>query len=304
MPSDGHNQIKKPSKELHETRFTMNSRFFRLSVSIVITAVFLLSAVAKVQDFTGTVQIFQALFGFESLLLGQGMAWGVILGELVLAGLIWWRIPKIVLAVPIVFIVIVLYAAVMGLDCGCFGSLSLLRNLPTTAHVLLNLGLFAGMYWLRLDKLSTLGHSAVSPRGAVLALTMIIAPLVFTALISGRSQVNSVESAGDVVDFSQVQAAIDRGNFVLIDARADFQYRFGHIPGAINIPFDAENLSELIAEHKLRDRSLIVYCSSSECPAAAKLIVRLRDLGCKSVRLYPGGWDEWLEKEGEVAFPE
>ncbi len=87
-------------------------------------------------------------------------------------------------------------------------------------------------------------------------------------------------------------------------AQPDFQYAFGHIPGALNIPFDTENLSEQISQHSLQDRSLIVYCSSADCPAAEQLAARLVAAGCRFVRLYPGGWDDWLARGGDVAVSE
>jgi len=68
----------------------------------------------------------------------------------------------------------------------------------------------------------------------------------------------------------------------------------GHLPGAINIPYDAENLPELIEKHSLKENTLIVYCSSAHCNAAELLARRLGALGCRRVRVYPGGWEEWI----------
>ena len=111
-------------------------------------------------------------------------------------------------------------------------------------------------------------------------------------------------STSHCLAFREVMAAVEHNTDLAIDARADFQYAFGHIPGALNIPFDTENLSEQISQRSLQDRPLIVYCSSADCPAAERLAARLVATGCCFVRLYPGGWDDWLDRGGDVAVSE
>ncbi len=98
------------------------------------------------------------------------------------------------------------------------------------------------------------------------------------------------ESVGRV----DVKAAIANHSAVIIDARPDFQYELGHLPGAINIPYDSENLVKLINTHSLKNQALIVYCSSAHCNAAELLAEKLRGLGCTKVQIYPGGWEEWV----------
>ncbi|MDZ7359346.1 MAG: rhodanese-like domain-containing protein [candidate division KSB1 bacterium] len=70
--------------------------------------------------------------------------------------------------------------------------------------------------------------------------------------------------------------------------------RVGHLPNVINIPYDSNNLPELIDKHALKNQALIVYCSSAHCNAAEVLAEKLRVLGCKKVSIYPGGWEEWV----------
>ena len=269
-------------------------KFLRLLISFV----FILSALAKLFDLSATVQMFATLFALSPGFVASLFTWGVILFELVIACLIWWRVPWPLVLVPLVFIAIVVYADSQGLACGCFGSLSFLQ-LSLPAHVALNVGLFLGLLALHQSKSD---RRAAAQPVALLAVVVIVTPLVFSSF----SHLLSPSSGLDIprLEYADVQAAIESNTDLLIDARADFQYAFGHIPGALNIPFDTENLSEQISQHSLQDRPLIVYCSSADCPAAEQLAARLVAAGCRFVRLYPGGWDDWLARGGDVAVSE
>ncbi len=108
----------------------------------------------------------------------------------------------------------------------------------------------------------------------------------------------SNDSPDDTVDWAYVEATIANHNAVLIDARSDFQYELGHLPGAINIPYDSDNLVEFVNTHSLKNQALIVYCSNAHCNAAALFAKKLRALGCKKVGLYLGGWEEWERVSG------
>jgi rhodanese-related sulfurtransferase len=80
-----------------------------------------------------------------------------------------------------------------------------------------------------------------------------------------------------------------------IDARPEAAFAKGCIPGAINVSEDAwiDGLERLVTagfEH----RSLVVYCESSSCPAAAEVAERLeRELGIDGIRVLEGGWQTW-----------
>jgi thiosulfate/3-mercaptopyruvate sulfurtransferase len=112
-----------------------------------------------------------------------------------------------------------------------------------------------------------------------------------------------------------VARAVERGDALLIDARADEQYagevsaaaRAGHIPGALNVPYprlvdpstgrflSPPELARVFAEAGVDVASLpervIVYCNGGvtcTVPLAA-----LRLLGRDDVAVYDGSWNEW-----------
>ncbi len=103
------------------------------------------------------------------------------------------------------------------------------------------------------------------------------------------------ERDDDLVDAQEVQAALTAGVLVL-DARAPERYRgevepmdpvAGHIPGAVNAPFNAVELPPVAPP-------AIAYCGSGV--TAAALILRLEDEGVEGVRLYAGSWSDWCAR--------
>jgi thiosulfate/3-mercaptopyruvate sulfurtransferase len=100
----------------------------------------------------------------------------------------------------------------------------------------------------------------------------------------------------DVVSADEIEAKIGEPGFVLVDARVPERYRgevepidpvAGHIPGAVNMPYNAEPAS---VEH---DSEVAVYCGSGI--TAAVTILALEQNGVRA-KLYPGSWSEWCSR--------
>ncbi|MCK5872932.1 MAG: sulfurtransferase [Methylococcales bacterium] len=119
-------------------------------------------------------------------------------------------------------------------------------------------------------------------------------------------------SPDKVATFISVRVAVDNLNHALVDVRPTAEYRgiesktgyFGHIPSAINIPFDL-NLdistsklkprSELADLYKIlnKEKPVTVYCNKGKQSALSYFA--LRYLGYK-VSAYDGSWFEWGRK--------
>lgn len=82
-------------------------------------------------------------------------------------------------------------------------------------------------------------------------------------------------------------------HYVLVDARSRADYENKHIPGAVSIP--AEEIGDY-ADKLDKDREIVTYCGSYECPASTMAAKELQKLGFKNVRDYKGGIKEWEEK--------
>jgi len=79
---------------------------------------------------------------------------------------------------------------------------------------------------------------------------------------------------------------------VLVDARSPQAYGRGHLSGAINLPHGVTD--QTIAE-ALPDQTalLVVYCSSSACPLASKLLEHLKALHYHNLIHFPYGVQSW-----------
>jgi thiosulfate/3-mercaptopyruvate sulfurtransferase len=125
--------------------------------------------------------------------------------------------------------------------------------------------------------------------------------------------------APDTASLADVRGAVERGGALLVDARPADQYageagaqmRRGHIPGAVShwwqddletsgfgrVFKPVETLRAAYAAQGITpERDIILYCNTST--EASHLWFALRVLlGYPRVRIYPGSWTEWAERE-------
>lgn len=265
------------------------------TVRLLLSAVFLLSAAGKLLDINGS-----AFNMSQLLLMPIGIArifvivWSLL--ELSIAGLIWWRVPRLFLLLPVVFAAVLGLGYIRDTSCGCFGALPVLSQFPPFAHLLLIIGIFLGFFYLSRLTGAT-GNSASS--GATPALGWSAAALIVLAFVlvpffgSQRGSAAATNGAASAVDRQFVQQAIATRSHAIVDARSELQFTFGHIPGAINVPADTPDLEALIERNNLREQKIIAYCSSAQCDLAERLAEKLIALGCDDVVIYTGGWEEW-----------
>jgi len=84
-------------------------------------------------------------------------------------------------------------------------------------------------------------------------------------------------------------------DIVVVDVRAEEDYKKGHIPGAINLPKERwESLQGLS-----RDKLNVLYCYSQVCHLAATAAVEFAGKGY-SVMEMDGGFQAWKEYELQV----
>lgn len=111
------------------------------------------------------------------------------------------------------------------------------------------------------------------------------------------------------VDFAHVGNASLNGGAVIVDARAGERYRgevepldpkAGHIPGAINRPYEAMmNGGHFLPPGELAERfavlegedEVIAYCGSGV--SGAHLVLAMHEAGYPGAKLYAGSWSDW-----------
>jgi rhodanese-related sulfurtransferase len=83
---------------------------------------------------------------------------------------------------------------------------------------------------------------------------------------------------------------------LFIDARMEAEYNFGHIKGAINLPF--KKIDEHISKigNLPKNTTLVTYCDGVGCDASIDLANRLVELGYTNVRIFYSGWNDWRDK--------
>jgi rhodanese-related sulfurtransferase len=84
-------------------------------------------------------------------------------------------------------------------------------------------------------------------------------------------------------------------DLVLIDVREAEDYAKGHVPGAINLPYDKWSAPEGLRKDALN----VIYCYSPVCHLAAMAAVEFAKQGY-SVMEMDGGFETWREKDLEI----
>jgi rhodanese-related sulfurtransferase len=121
---------------------------------------------------------------------------------------------------------------------------------------------------------------------------------------STPSRESEIDRAEDITDEELVEGEVsterlrvvmEAGTPFIIDARGEGEFAEGHIPGALNIPYEKfiEYSGEL--NQVPEDVTVIVYCRSITCDLSDNLARELRLMGYERVLVYRGGWDEWTE---------
>jgi len=96
------------------------------------------------------------------------------------------------------------------------------------------------------------------------------------------------------VSAEQTLALLQGGAVVILDARAPSAYADGHIPGAINIPYDKlPDYLDVLETSAAPNEKVICYCWSPTCDFSDQLATELKLMGYENVLVFTGGWDHW-----------
>lgn len=99
-------------------------------------------------------------------------------------------------------------------------------------------------------------------------------------------------TTGPVEVSNNLQQSTD---MVVVDVREAGDYRKGHVPGAINLPFDRWPTLEGLNKEKLN----VLYCYSQQCHLAATAAVQFAGKGF-SVMEMDGGFEAWRENDLKI----
>ena len=93
----------------------------------------------------------------------------------------------------------------------------------------------------------------------------------------------------DTINKEELLAGIANNTLTLIDVRPLNEFKFGHIPGAINAPID--ELESIITKLP-RSAEIVAYCRGPYCTFSHQSVLMLTKLGY-SIRRYDEGLPQW-----------
>lgn len=80
-------------------------------------------------------------------------------------------------------------------------------------------------------------------------------------------------------------------NVTVVDVRGGYDFQKGHIPGAVNAPYNVVEKANLP-----KDGALVLYCGNEKCPLSNLAVATLEAGGYKDVKTLDGGIAAWLAK--------
>lgn len=108
------------------------------------------------------------------------------------------------------------------------------------------------------------------------------------------------ESAPKFITYDEAYGLFSSGRGLFLDARHEFDYKLGHIRGALNVPLgDFENRGSFFNTLQ-RDSLLICYCDGIECNSSLALGKKLENAGFTNIRIFFAGWKEWQTHQQQV----
>lgn len=131
---------------------------------------------------------------------------------------------------------------------------------------------------------------------------------VFSALPVEETTEEGGDAGPKALDLSQALDFFEGGGAVFVDARMPDEFIAGHIPGAFNLPYDDLESHLDVLNYLPDDSPVITYCDGSECALSLELADELTAMGFGQVRVFFGGWEQWIEaghpaEEGEALLP-
>ena len=120
---------------------------------------------------------------------------------------------------------------------------------------------------------------------------------------SGTCTMEHLERSFPTLSTHEMEAAVKKGNAIVLDARYGKHDDGIRIPGAMSLN---EKSTKVEIEGLLPDKAvkIITYCANPQCPAEENLAKRLRELGYLDIWEYPDGIEGWRAAGMKVEYPE
>jgi rhodanese-related sulfurtransferase len=95
----------------------------------------------------------------------------------------------------------------------------------------------------------------------------------------------------------EAKSFFDSHSALFVDSRHTFEFKHGHIQGAVNIALNEFDQHQDQLANIPKERLLVIYCDGAECNSSIELAIKLSGLGFTSTKVLFGGWQEWKSKK-------
>ncbi len=106
--------------------------------------------------------------------------------------------------------------------------------------------------------------------------------------------------APEFISYEEAVHLYNAGTALFVDARHEYDYKLGHIKGAVNVPLKDFSLATSALASVPREKLIVTYCDGAECNSSIELAQKLTAAGFTNVKMFFGGWNEWRQHHGEV----
>jgi rhodanese-related sulfurtransferase len=124
--------------------------------------------------------------------------------------------------------------------------------------------------------------------------------LIFIIITSGLLLLFPKALSGGIktIDVKNAVLLMNREICIIVDVRNEEKFNAGHIPNAINIPFNkfSEEIDRLKRES---EKTILVYCGSGNSSGKAMKILNQKEF--KSAMIIEGGFSEWIKSQLPVS---
>lgn len=163
-----------------------------------------------------------------------------------------------------------------------------------------------GLHWIARDRLARLDKVEDVADGAGSAesyTTNLDDPLAIPGGSPGLDELPEIPAVSRPVQIGlgSLRRYFDADAALIVDARDPEEYAAGHIPGAVNLPYD-EVISNpsLIETLRSGGRPIVTYCGGEGCEVSLGVAEELCAAGHARVAVYVGGFPEWVESGNPV----
>jgi len=97
-----------------------------------------------------------------------------------------------------------------------------------------------------------------------------------------------------LISLAEAEELFIRRDALFIDSRPLRKYSAGHILNAVNVPLEDNKKKLNLPLNIPFEKTIVVYCEGGDCQESLGLAKVLHGQGYKNIRVFTGGWAEWL----------